>query len=150
MGGFFKWILCLFSPVPIKCIRHQVALVNEVYFRSKNYTQFWLNIACDFQVTGGANGLGRAICFELAKKGCHVVIADADIIGAKQTSEELKNLNIKSEAYHVSHHRRMFAFVNTEFRKYIYLFDRLMYQTMSKFNNCAKTLNEILAPSIYW
>lgn len=53
-------------------------------------------------VTGGANGLGRAISFELAKRGCHLAVVDVDISGAKQTCEELRALGIKAAAYHVN------------------------------------------------
>lgn len=58
-----------------------------------------------FQVTGGANGLGRAICMELARRGCHVAIADTDIDGARQTVLELRDLGVKSQAYHVCQHQ---------------------------------------------
>ena len=37
-------------------------------------------------VTGGAQGLGQAICFRLAGEGCHVVVADLNEEEAKQTA----------------------------------------------------------------
>jgi sorbitol-6-phosphate 2-dehydrogenase len=40
-------------------------------------------------VTGGAQGLGRAICERLAKEGCHVVVADLNEAGATQTAAEI-------------------------------------------------------------
>ncbi len=40
-------------------------------------------------VTGGAQGLGRAICERLAREGCHVVVADLNKAGAKQTAAEI-------------------------------------------------------------
>jgi len=40
-------------------------------------------------VTGGAQGLGRAICERLAKEGCHVVVADLNEPGAQQTAAEI-------------------------------------------------------------
>jgi sorbitol-6-phosphate 2-dehydrogenase len=38
-------------------------------------------------VTGGAQGLGQAICLRLAQEGCHVVIADIKIEQAQATAE---------------------------------------------------------------
>jgi len=29
-------------------------------------------------VTGGSSGIGRGICLELAKEGCHITVADLD------------------------------------------------------------------------
>jgi sorbitol-6-phosphate 2-dehydrogenase len=38
-------------------------------------------------VTGGAQGLGQAICLRLAHEGCHVVVADIKIEQAEATAE---------------------------------------------------------------
>lgn len=37
-------------------------------------------------VTGGAQGLGAALCLRLAQEGCHVAVADLNIEGAEQTA----------------------------------------------------------------
>ncbi len=37
-------------------------------------------------VTGGAQGLGRAICLRLAQEGCHVVVADINLEKAAETA----------------------------------------------------------------
>ena len=37
-------------------------------------------------VTGGAQGLGAAICRRLADEGCHVVVADLNLEGAEETA----------------------------------------------------------------
>jgi sorbitol-6-phosphate 2-dehydrogenase len=37
-------------------------------------------------VTGGAQGLGAAICRRLAEEGCHVVVADLNLEGAEETA----------------------------------------------------------------
>ncbi|XP_058448211.1 uncharacterized oxidoreductase YoxD-like [Malaya genurostris] len=50
-------------------------------------------------VTGGANGLGRAIAIELAKHGCHVIIADLDEYNALRTVLELRYYGVKAVAY---------------------------------------------------
>jgi NAD(P)-dependent dehydrogenase (short-subunit alcohol dehydrogenase family) len=41
-------------------------------------------------VTGGASGIGRAICIELASKQVFVVIADIDELGGEQTIKEIE------------------------------------------------------------
>ncbi|MFF5207042.1 SDR family oxidoreductase [Streptosporangium sp. NPDC000396] len=40
-------------------------------------------------VTGGASGIGLAICRELGRRGVHVVIADLDGAGAERAAKEL-------------------------------------------------------------
>jgi sorbitol-6-phosphate 2-dehydrogenase len=42
-------------------------------------------------VTGGAQGLGQAICWRLAEEGCHVAVADLNVDAAKETSEAIKD-----------------------------------------------------------
>jgi NAD(P)-dependent dehydrogenase (short-subunit alcohol dehydrogenase family) len=37
-------------------------------------------------VTGGASGLGRAFCMQLASKNARILVADIDVEGAKQTA----------------------------------------------------------------
>src|SRR5882672_517341 len=37
-------------------------------------------------VTGGAGGLGRAFCLELARRGARVLVADIDLKGAQETA----------------------------------------------------------------
>lgn len=43
-------------------------------------------------VTGGAQGLGKAICHRLAKEGCHVLVADLNEEKAIQTAESISAL----------------------------------------------------------
>ncbi len=38
-------------------------------------------------VTGGAQGLGQAICLRLAQEGCHVVVADIKLEQAQATAD---------------------------------------------------------------
>ena len=52
----------------------------------------WLNIEGKIAiVTGGACGLGRAICMGLAEVGAKVVVADINEEGAKQVAADLKS-----------------------------------------------------------
>ncbi|MGD9029993.1 MAG: SDR family NAD(P)-dependent oxidoreductase, partial [Anaerolineae bacterium] len=38
-------------------------------------------------VTGGAQGLGAAICRRLASEGAHVVVSDVNVEGARKVAE---------------------------------------------------------------
>lgn len=44
-------------------------------------------------VVGGASGIGRDVVLLLAKKGAHVVVADADVSGASKVAEEASALS---------------------------------------------------------
>lgn len=54
------------------------------------------------QITGGANGIGRAIAIELAKCGCNIAIVDVDMEGALDIVEELHFLGVKAFPYEVN------------------------------------------------
>jgi NAD(P)-dependent dehydrogenase (short-subunit alcohol dehydrogenase family) len=49
-------------------------------------------------VTGGANGIGRAIVLRLAEEGADVVVADIDVENANQVVNEIKALGRKALA----------------------------------------------------
>lgn len=49
-------------------------------------------------VTGGARGIGAAICVELARRGDHVVVADVDRQGAAATAAALRDEGCSAEA----------------------------------------------------
>jgi rhamnose utilization protein RhaD (predicted bifunctional aldolase and dehydrogenase)/NAD(P)-dependent dehydrogenase (short-subunit alcohol dehydrogenase family) len=44
-------------------------------------------------VIGGANGIGREVALLLARKGAHIVVADADLEGAKKVAAEAAGLS---------------------------------------------------------
>lgn len=61
------------------------------------------------KVTGGSNGIGREICFQLALEGCNVAVLDVDGVGAERTCHDVRRLGVKAEPYKVSvstSHRR--------------------------------------------
>ena len=51
------------------------------------------------QVTGGGNGLGRAISLKLAKKGSNIIIADVNMKAAEETAADIQRLGVKAKAY---------------------------------------------------
>ncbi|XP_055609535.1 uncharacterized oxidoreductase YoxD-like [Uranotaenia lowii] len=50
-------------------------------------------------VTGGGNGLGRAICFRLAREGCRLAVVDIDLVAANQTVHRLRSMGAEAEAF---------------------------------------------------
>lgn len=48
-------------------------------------------------VTGAARGIGRGFALRLARLGCHVVVADLDLRGARQFGEELQGDTVSDE-----------------------------------------------------
>lgn len=74
--GFFRFITCgLF--VTKESLENQLALV-----------------------TGGANGLGKAICIRLAQEKCDIAVVDIDIKNATKTAEEIEaEYKVKCRAY---------------------------------------------------
>lgn len=52
-------------------------------------------------VTGGGQGIGRAIAIELANRGAHVVVADLDVAAAAAVAAEVEMIGRQSLALHV-------------------------------------------------
>jgi len=52
-------------------------------------------------ITGGAQGIGRAIALKLAKEGASVAVIDINFDKAKETVDEIKKLNVDGEPYRV-------------------------------------------------
>ena len=52
-------------------------------------------------VTGGARGLGEGIALVLAARGSNVAVCDIDLVGARQSANEIVALGRKAEAYSV-------------------------------------------------
>jgi len=49
-------------------------------------------------VTGGARGIGEAICLKLASEGCNIVVSDIDLEGAQQTAANLQKAGVEAIA----------------------------------------------------
>lgn len=69
-------------------------LLKKFVWRKPKDIRGWVAL-----VTGGANGLGRQIAIELAKEGCHVIVADLDECNALKTVLELRYYGVKAAAY---------------------------------------------------
>jgi NAD(P)-dependent dehydrogenase (short-subunit alcohol dehydrogenase family) len=49
-------------------------------------------------ITGGAKGMGKAMCLLFAKEGCNIVVNDLDIESALKVADEVKSIGRKSLA----------------------------------------------------
>lgn len=66
-------------------------------------------------VSGGASGIGKAICKLFAREGARVVIADIDIANGKKVGEEIKGLFVKCDVAKASEVKNL---VETTLKKY--------------------------------
>lgn len=98
-----------------------------------------------WQITGGANGIGRAIAIELAKCGCNIAIADVDMEGSLDTVEELHLLGVKAFSYEVT----IVAFFSLEMQSCLPIIFRLTLPTLRKLLRSKRKSKRILAKSIY-
>lgn len=73
----FRGIINIFIPTRYKNIQNKLALV-----------------------TGGGNGIGRALSIKLAEKGCNIAIADIDILEAEKTAFFIaERYKVKAKAF---------------------------------------------------
>jgi len=49
-------------------------------------------------VTGGASGIGRALCEELSRRGGVTIVTDINLAGAEQVASSIRNAGGRSEA----------------------------------------------------
>ena len=51
-------------------------------------------------ITGGSEGIGRAVAFRLAQEGCNIAIANRNLEKGQKTAEEIrKKFNVKVQAF---------------------------------------------------
>jgi all-trans-retinol dehydrogenase (NAD+) len=76
---FFKWIKDIFVPPKPKNISGQLAVV-----------------------TGGSNGIGKAIAMRLAQEGCNIAIANRNIVEGQRTAAEIEEkYGVQAKAFKV-------------------------------------------------
>ncbi|XP_055599665.1 17-beta-hydroxysteroid dehydrogenase 13-like isoform X3 [Uranotaenia lowii] len=51
------------------------------------------------KITGGGNGLGKAMAAQFAARGCTVILVDIDLAAAERTASELKNVGAEAYAF---------------------------------------------------
>ena len=52
-------------------------------------------------VTGAASGIGRAIALSLAKRGCHLALADIDDKGLERTAAAIVSNEVRVSRHHL-------------------------------------------------
>ncbi len=52
-------------------------------------------------ITGAAGGIGRAIAVSLARRGCHVALADVDDAGLAETAEMIRDYGVRVSRHHL-------------------------------------------------
>lgn len=55
-------------------------------------------------ITGAASGIGRALAHALAAEGCHLALADKNMAGLEETSQEIVEASTPSQAIQISLH----------------------------------------------
>lgn len=117
------------------CVRHGATEVYLLIFHSIS----------SVQVTGGANGIGRAICVELAKCGCNVAVVDVDLEGAKECCESLFLLGVKAFPYEVRWGHIPAKNPKTIDKFIFHCVCSVMWQTMTKWERCVRKFASIWA-----
>ena len=46
-------------------------------------------------VTGAASGIGKALAIKLAEQGCHLALADKDIVGLEKLQQQIEDLGVE-------------------------------------------------------
>ncbi len=66
-------------------------------------------------VTGGAQGLGEALCQRLAREGARVAVADVNEAGAQRTASSVKGLGLKVDVTQEAEVKALFDRTQAEF-----------------------------------
>jgi NAD(P)-dependent dehydrogenase (short-subunit alcohol dehydrogenase family) len=69
-------------------------------------------------VTGGANGIGRALCLRFAREGARaVIVADIDVQGANRVAEEIQGVAAIADVSQEADVQRLVALATDKFRQ---------------------------------